>query len=613
MSFLAPLAFAFAATIPVVIVFYLLKRKRIVKLISSTVLWQRYLAETQASAPFQRLRHNWLLILQILLLILAVLALAHPIFSKKQVAGQFLVVILDASASMQSIDVSPSRFASACAEALKVVDSMQGTDQMVVLQASANAQVLQSPTSSKASLRRAIQNCRVTDGPTRLSEALKLAETLTRDQPYPEIHLFSDGAAVGLSEFETKGLPLIYHQLGKQGNNQGIVSLDVRAHPEEPNRRALYANIANNSTNMQTAILELSFNQQVIETRPVKLKPRETTPQLFSASQTHDGIFTLKLKVDDDLQVDNEASILSNLPQPVKVAMFTTGNRFLEKAIRAASNVELTLIPDRSATLQTFDIVVLDDVVPATWPQTSVLAIHVANTNWFDGWTTLNAPPIVAWKNNHPLLRFVNLDDIQVAESIGVRSNSWAIPLIETSHAPLVLAGELRNQRIIWIGFNVLQSTWPLRISFPIFIANAIEWLNPSAASISQYTVRAGDPFRMAFSNVMTNQQAIMRLPGGTQRTLRLDSEIRELVFGDTSQKGIYELQIGDQRMPFCVNILDPIESDTTPRAQLTYGKYGKVQKTEMRRANSEIWRWFAMAALIVMLFEWWYYHRRTV
>src|ERR1051325_7928412 len=107
MSFLAPAAFAFAATIPVVIVFYLLKRKRVVKLVSSTLLWQKFLAETQASAPFQRLRHNWLLVLQILLLVLAVLALARPYLSGKLLGGRLLVVILDASASMQSTDDPP--------------------------------------------------------------------------------------------------------------------------------------------------------------------------------------------------------------------------------------------------------------------------------------------------------------------------------------------------------------------------------------------------------------------------------------------------------------------------------------------------------------------------
>ena len=70
MNFLAPIAFWFAATLPIVVVFYLLKRKRVVKLVSSTMLWQKFLAETQANAPFQRLRHNWLLLFQLLLLVL---------------------------------------------------------------------------------------------------------------------------------------------------------------------------------------------------------------------------------------------------------------------------------------------------------------------------------------------------------------------------------------------------------------------------------------------------------------------------------------------------------------------------------------------------------------
>src|SRR5438876_8943636 len=102
MNFLAPAAFAFAAAIPVVVVFYLLKRKRVVKLVSSTLLWQRFLAETQASAPFQRLRKNWLLILQLILLALTVFALSRPYFAAKAKPAQLRVVILDSSASMQA-------------------------------------------------------------------------------------------------------------------------------------------------------------------------------------------------------------------------------------------------------------------------------------------------------------------------------------------------------------------------------------------------------------------------------------------------------------------------------------------------------------------------------
>src|ERR1051325_2728767 len=110
MNFLAPVAFAFAASIPGVIVFYLLKRKRVVKLVSSTLLWQKFLADTQASSPFQKLRKNWLLYLQILLLALAVLALTRPFFATMAKPAQLRIVILDGSASMQATDESPSRF-----------------------------------------------------------------------------------------------------------------------------------------------------------------------------------------------------------------------------------------------------------------------------------------------------------------------------------------------------------------------------------------------------------------------------------------------------------------------------------------------------------------------
>src|SRR5687767_15172411 len=192
MNFLAPAAFFFAAAIPVVILFYLLKRKRVVRLVSSTLLWQKFLAETQASAPFQRLRHNWLLILQLIMLTLAILALARPYFAGKIAGGRLQVVILDGSASMQSTDESPSRFEKARGEALKLVDALRDTDQMVVLQAAAHTEVKQSATSEKSALRRAIQSATVTDSTTRLNEALKMAESLTRDNNDAEVHLLSD-------------------------------------------------------------------------------------------------------------------------------------------------------------------------------------------------------------------------------------------------------------------------------------------------------------------------------------------------------------------------------------------------------------------------------------
>jgi hypothetical protein len=59
--------------------------------------------------------------------------------------------------------------------------------------------------------------------------------------------------------------------------------------------------------------------------------------------------------------------------------------------------------------------------------------------------------------------------------------------------------------------------------------------------------------------------------------------------------------------------LLDAAESNIKPREELQLGKYSQVAATTMRRANMELWRSIAALALLVLLFEWWYYHRRTV
>ncbi|MDB6122785.1 MAG: hypothetical protein JWQ71_1778 [Pedosphaera sp.] len=614
MNFLAPAAFFFALTIPVVVVFYLLKRKRVVKLVSSTLLWQKFLAETQASAPFQKLRRNWLLLLQILLLLLAVLALSRPYFATHAKSSQLRVLILDASASMQSTDESPSRFEVARKQALEWVDGLRDEDKMVILQVAANTEVKQSETSEKSALRRAIQSCAAVDSPTRLGPALKMAESLVRDrgkESNPEIHLFSDGAVPDMSDFGNSALPLIYHKIGHGANNLGITALDVRANPDDATQRAIYTSVSNFSTNALQTELELRFDGKLVETRPLTIKPGEPSPQVFLAPQTRDGVFTVHSTTPDDLAADNEASIVSLLPHPVKVLLVTRGNRLLERAFRSVRNLQLTVAADSADDGAAYDFVALDDIAPTVWPKGNILAIHVSNTNWFEKISEVEAPTIVDWKATHPVLRYVSFDNVHVVKSLVVKTPSWGISLAESQQASLMVAGELQRQRIIWIGFDPLESDWPLRIAFPIFMENASDWLNPANAKSSQLLVRAGDPFRLSLAQPVTSAQVTM--PDNSIKKLAVDANTKEIVFGETFRQGTYRLRAGTNDTVFCVDLLDAAESNIKPREELQFGKYARVSATTLHRANMELWRSIAAIALAVLLFEWWYYHRRTV
>jgi hypothetical protein len=610
-NFLSPAAFWFAATIPVVVAFYLLKRKRVIKLVSSTMLWQKFLADTQANAPFQKLRHHWLLVLQVLLLLLAILALSRPYFAGHSAATGLRVVILDASASMQSTDEDPTRFEKARSEALRMVNGLRDQDEMLILLAAANTEVKQAATANKSALRRALENCQVTDSSTRLTEALKLAATLVRDKHDPEIHLFSDGAAGDLSEFQNKNLHVVYHRLGRRSENLGITTLDLRENPENHRERAIYTSVANFSANTRETVLELLFDNQVVDSRPLSVPPGETSPQVFTATQQRNGVFTVRIDARDDLAADNQASIVSLLPQPIKVLLVSGGNRFLEKALRADVNVNLTVVQGLPQNTDDYDIVVLDNLAPPTLPKPNLLAFHVVSTNWFDGgWTNLSSPPIVDWKNTHPLLRYINLDNVQIAETLGVKTPTWALALVDAPQTPLILAGEISHQKIVWIGFDTLQSTWPLRISFPMFIANAVEWLNPAVAKSSQLLIHPQDPFRYNLAQPAARAQ--VTLPDGSIKIIApLDG--REVDFGDTAKQGVYRLRAGTNDVTFCVDLLDAAESNTKPRDELQFGAFNKVGSVEVKQASKEIWRWIAAAAVAVLMFEWWYYHRRTV
>jgi hypothetical protein len=456
-----------------------------------------------------------------------------------------------------------------------------------------------------------VQACAPADVPTRLQEALRMAETLIRNQNDAEIHLFSDGAAAGLEEFAHANLPLVYHRVGTRGQNVGWVGGDVRAHPEDPAQRAVIGRLFNATTNELVLEVELAFEGQPMGRQAVIAPPTNTVPVLFTFQQPRDGVVQLNLKTPDDLAVDNQWWWVSQLPRPVRVLLVTRGNRFLERALRALPSVQLTVQSGLAGPTANYEVVVLDDLLPAVWPETSVLAIHVQGTNWFERAAAVQNPAIVDWRANHPVLRFVSFDNVLIREALAVTPPAWGTVLVEARETPLMVAGELNRRRLLWVGFDPLQSNWPLIFSFPIFVANAVEWLHP-AGGAEQGMVKAGEPWRW-IPPPQADGTAKVILPDGREESLAFEPGRAELVFGGTARVGKYELQLGTNRAVFCVNLADAMETATAPREELVMGAYARAAAVGRAPADLEFWRWLAAAGLWVLLWEWWYYHKRTV
>src|SRR5262245_26067641 len=129
MNFLNPWVAAglAAVVIPALVILYFLKLRRRQETVPSTFLWKRAVQDLQVNAPFQRLRKNLLLLLQLLVLGAALFALARPIIKTDLASEKSVIILLDRSASMKTKEGDKTRFDLAKEQALRLVKTLNRT------------------------------------------------------------------------------------------------------------------------------------------------------------------------------------------------------------------------------------------------------------------------------------------------------------------------------------------------------------------------------------------------------------------------------------------------------------------------------------------------------
>ena len=189
MSFLSPLAFAILGVAAPLVLLYFLKVRRRERRVSSLMLWGAELRDREASAFFQRLQRDPLLILQILALIALAVALARPVVTVSGEGARKVVVVLDTSASMKARDVSPSRFEAARAEAASFVRRLGEGAEIMVIESGVQPHVTAALGRDRDRALSAIRAARPRDLPQRLPEALRTARALVGADPVSYTHL----------------------------------------------------------------------------------------------------------------------------------------------------------------------------------------------------------------------------------------------------------------------------------------------------------------------------------------------------------------------------------------------------------------------------------------
>jgi hypothetical protein len=251
----------------IVLLLYFLKLKRKPLQVPSTFLWRKSIEDLHVNSLFQWLRENVLLLMQLLALLFLIYASLDFRYEGYPTETRHHILMIDNSASMSARDVEPNRLAWAKQEALKLIDGARENDQGMVIVFNSSAEIVQTYTDERDLLRRAVNGIEPTERPTRIDEALTLADSLANPSrsgdesaAQPEdaapdqknvkegrgisavVHLFSDGRFPDVTESRISlgNLNLHYHAAGKTGtenaDNVGLVTFNARRDDDDPSR-----------------------------------------------------------------------------------------------------------------------------------------------------------------------------------------------------------------------------------------------------------------------------------------------------------------------------------------------------------------------------------------
>jgi hypothetical protein len=605
MSFLSPWALLWAMVgVPILLLYFLKLRRRRVP-VSSTWLWTRSIQDLRVNAPFQRLRKSLLLLLQLLLVFLAAAALSEPIGMTSPPEEKRWVFLIDRSASMQMKDVSPSRLGRAKEAAREILSSAGPRDEVMVVAFSNRAQVMTPLTSSRQAIAEAIDRIEPADTSTRLQEAFRIAQSAVQAFKNREIVVLSDGRCEPVQDL-SEGVPVRYIPIGGSPRNAAITAIEVRrpARTDEP--WTIYAQVDLFHSQELEVPVELYVNSQLKGLKRLKIPPNGSVAAVFEVTRPEPDIVEVKLAMDDDLAADNRAWAVVRHDR-AKLLLLSPGNFFLDKALSNVKDLEAFRAESAEKTsFGDYEIVVLDGVMPETLPEGKYL-IFGALPPWEGIKKTgeIQEPSIVDWDRRHPVAAHrLNLTGLFAKSAPKLELSTFATPLADSAQGPVIFAWERGRTRALVVTFNLLQSDWPFRMSFPLFLSNALSWLRDEHHA----QPRPGEPLRIRLSQNETEVEVTS--PRGARE--RLSGEPgRDVVFGDTDSAGLYTITRKGGSHPIALNLLDPQESSGRVAPELKISTGNVAASSRPPAPVRAYWRWLALLVLAVLLVEWTVYHRR--
>ena len=584
MEFLNPAALYGLLALPLLLIPYLIRRKPKRVIFSSLLLFAE--PGTRAGGrPLGRLRLPLIFFLQLLLLTLLILALGEPVFSLR---ASNIAIVLDNSASMQTLENQQTRFALAQEKARELLADLGVTGKVDLYLTTPRLEKVRGATfapAEAASVLAALTPYDLADTPIDYQSSLS---QMAKERKYDRVFLITDHPAAG----QTDTLRVI--TVGQPRDNFAVSSFNISHASLVGPRLEATAEVANYSTKDERIRVALRGGGVMIASRDLPVSAGKTAQATFAGLPAY-PYYEVEIEARDALPVDNRRFAVPPAAQNLRILGISPRPQALN-SLRSIAGVSLDLIApqeydkiDRSG----YGLEIFHYAAPPVLPEKPALFVLPPDNNpLVDLEKPVSRPAVSSWREPHPLTRYVNFALFRPAFSRPLRPRISGEIIIESPAGALVFAAEQRGFRQAVLGFDIFPYLGRENLPVSVFTLNLLDWFFHGSGAEGRTT---GAPLTFSY----TQQGNFLVTPKGDKITLNPGVNN----FPATYFQGIYQIDRSAQRELFAVNLKNNNESDLR---QLTPIELREVSSGGGKvSALFSIWPYLLLTSLFLLLVEW--------
>ena len=480
-QFLQPSGLWFLLAVPAIFILYLIQSRYRPQVVASLLLWKRMARDLEAEAAWRRPRWDVLLALQLLVALLAAVALARPAVSGG--GSQRLVVVLDTSASMAARDVQPTRFAAARQQVAEIVNAAPPDARVWLITAGLQPRTIVED-GSPSSVVGALDGLQTESDAGDLASALRIASGLAAPEAAngSKVVAVTDGA-FGL-DVPPQGVPISFRLVGGGAQDLAVSEVTLRRPIESTDYLAGFARVVNFAADERASTLAILADGLLVDRSPVQVAGSGHSEATFRVPSTAQSV-SVGLVDRGSLPADDRVDLVGPTRWSRRVTIVSDTPSTWEHVLKVVPNITTRTIHTTdfaAAEASPDDIYLFDGIQPADFPKVGGVVL----VNPPDSSTILSRVDTLprvrratTFDADDPLLLGVDIAPLSVQQLKRANTPSWAAPAVATDDSPLLLHGRIGDQRTVIFAFDPDKSNLPHLAAFPLLMANIVDWLTP--------------------------------------------------------------------------------------------------------------------------------------